>query len=192
MGTGVILIRPMVAEDVVAAAALEASHQPAPWSETVFRDELAADNRIYMVADDGSIAGFGGLMLVGEEGHVTNLLVHPRVRRTGVGRRLLVGLVAAAIDAGARHLTLEVRTRNQPARALYASLGLAPVGVRPGYYGDDDALIMWAHDIDRDEYREKLGLVGPEMTSEPAPYRRPPASVGGTFPHSLRSGGQIP
>jgi hypothetical protein len=33
---------------------------------------------------------------------------------------------------------------------------MAPVGVRPGYYGDDDALIMWAHDIDRAEFQERL------------------------------------
>ncbi|HLV89786.1 MAG TPA: ribosomal-protein-alanine N-acetyltransferase RimI, partial [Acidimicrobiia bacterium] len=57
---------------------------------------------------------------------------------------------------GARHLTLEVRTRNEAARALYASLGMVPVGIRPGYYGDDDALIMWAHDIDDPSYLEGL------------------------------------
>lgn len=156
MGTDLIAIRPMAPEDVAAAAALEARHQPAPWSERVLRDELAADNRIYMVVDDGSVAGFGGVMVVGDEAHVTNLLVDPRVRRQGVGRRLLVALVSAAVDTGARHLTLEVRSANAPARALYASVGLAPVGVRPGYYGDDDALIMWAHDIDSPEFRERL------------------------------------
>jgi hypothetical protein len=36
-------------------------------------------------------------------------------------------------------------------------MGLAPVGVRPGYYGDDDALIMWAHDIGTPEFLENLG-----------------------------------
>jgi hypothetical protein len=39
---------------------------------------------------------------------------------------------------------------------LYARLGLAPVGVRKGYYADDDALVMWAHDIDGDAYSERL------------------------------------
>jgi hypothetical protein len=28
--------------------------------------------------------------------------------------------------------------------------------VRKGYYGDDDALILWAHDIDGEEYRARL------------------------------------
>jgi ribosomal protein S18 acetylase RimI-like enzyme len=56
----------------------------------------------------------------------------------------------------ARHLTLEVETNNEAAQRLYAGLGLVPVGVGPGYYGDDDALILWAHDIDRPGYLEGL------------------------------------
>ena len=67
----------------------------------------------------------------------------------------MVELTRSSVAAGAKHLTLEVRSENSAARALYASLGLAPVGVRKGYYGDDDALIMWAHAIDESEYRER-------------------------------------
>jgi hypothetical protein len=33
---------------------------------------------------------------------------------------------------------------------------MAPVGLRKGYYGDDDALILWARDIDSDEYLKRL------------------------------------
>jgi ribosomal-protein-alanine N-acetyltransferase len=143
----VIAIRPMTVEDVATVVALEAEHQPKPWSEGVFRDELAAPNRVYLVAEDEAIVGFGGVMVIGDEAHVTNLLVNAGRRRRGLGRRLMVGLIRAAVAEGARHLTLEVRTSNQAARRLYAGLGMAPVGVRPGYYDGDDALIMWAHDI---------------------------------------------
>jgi ribosomal-protein-alanine N-acetyltransferase len=59
----------------------------------------------------------------------------------------MVVLMVAAVDEGAKHMTLEVRSQNQEARALYSSLGFAPVGIRKGYYDDDDALIFWAHDI---------------------------------------------
>jgi len=67
---------------------------------------------------------------------------------------MMVSLIKSAIEIGARHLTLEVRAANEPARRLYARFGLAPVGVRNRYYGDDDALIMWTHDIDRPGYLE--------------------------------------
>jgi ribosomal-protein-alanine N-acetyltransferase len=157
MGTAVITFRPMVPEDLTDVVAMESTLQPRPWSEQVFRDELNAGNRFYLVAEtaDG-IVGFGGVIVIGDEGHVTNLLVAEESRGAGVGRELMVSLIETAVGNGARHLTLEVRTGNQAARALYARLGLAPVGVRPAYYGDDDALILWAHDIDRAEYLASL------------------------------------
>lgn len=149
-------IREMTGEDVAQVAALEEAHQPRPWSEGVFRDELAAENRRYLVAGDDEIIGFGGVMVIGDEAHVTNLLVAEGHRGAGTGRGLMVALIDAARSMGARHLTLEVRKRNHPARSLYSALGLAPVGVRRGYYGDDDALILWAHDIDRPGFLDAL------------------------------------
>jgi ribosomal-protein-alanine N-acetyltransferase len=95
-------------------------------------------------------------MLVGDEAHVTNLLVDLEWRRRGIGLELMRALIDEAVAEGARHITLEVRSENDPARRLYARLGLAPVGMRKGYYGDDDALILWAHDIDGAEYRARL------------------------------------
>jgi len=156
MGAAVTTIRPMGPVDLAAVVELEAANQPRPWTEKIFRDELAADNRTYVVAADESVVGFGGVMVIGDEAHITNLLVDPDHRGKGLGRSLMVALIEAAIAAGARHLTLEVRKRNEAARALYSRLGLAPVGVRPRYYGDDDALILWAHDIDQPGYMESL------------------------------------
>ncbi|MFP3883431.1 MAG: ribosomal protein S18-alanine N-acetyltransferase [Actinomycetota bacterium] len=149
-------IRPMSLDDLAEVVALETANQPRPWTEKIFRDELAADNRTYLVAKDDVVVGFGGVMVIGDEAHITNLLVDPDQRGHGLGRSLMVGLIEAAISDGARHLTLEVRKRNEAARALYSKLGLAPVGVRPRYYGDDDALILWAHDIDDPGYLENL------------------------------------
>jgi ribosomal-protein-alanine N-acetyltransferase len=157
MGTAVITIRPMTLDDLGEVVRLEASLQPRAWSEQVFRDELQAENRSYLVAvGPHGFVGFAGLMVIGEEAHITNLLVAEGSRRGGLGRKLIVALIETAVSQGARHLTLEVRTGNEAARALYARLGLAPVGIRPRYYEDDDALILWAHDIDRPEYLESL------------------------------------
>lgn len=162
MGGGVIetVIRPFLETDIATIAALEAANQPAPWSAGVFRDELAAENRVYLVAEEDEVLGFGGVMVVGDEAHVTNLLVVPSARRRGVGARLMRSLIEAAMEQGARHLTLEVRSQNQAARSLYARAGLAPVGVRKGYYGNDDALILWAHDIDSPQFQERLRALG--------------------------------
>lgn len=151
-----VTIRAFVDSDVEAAVDMEAADRLVPWSAGVFRDELAAENRIYLVAADDALVGFGGVMVLGDEAHVTNLLIAPESRRQRIGSRLLSALIVASIEFGARHLTLEVRSRNHAARKMYAGFGLAPVGLRKGYYGDDDALILWASDIDSNDYRERL------------------------------------
>ncbi len=156
MGTAVITVRPFDRADIPAVAALEAVGQSQPWTPGMLEDELGAENRSYVVAETDVVLGYGGVMVIGEEAHITNLLVDPERRGEGVGRRLMIGLIEAAISQGARHLTLEVRSKNEPARRLYQSLGLAPVGVRRGYYGDDDALIMWLQDIDLPGFIEEL------------------------------------
>lgn len=147
MGVPLIAIRPMASSDLTEVVALETAEQPRPWSERMFRDELQARGRTYLVAMADTIVGFGGIMVIGDEAHVTNLLVTESLRGQGVGSRLVLALIESAVDQGARHLTLEVRTSNEVARGFYAGFGLAPVGIRPKYYGDEDALIMWAHDI---------------------------------------------
>lgn len=156
MDVPVIVIRRMGLGDLPEVVALESAEQPKPWSERMFRHELEAENRTYLVAQDVRIVGYGGVMVIGPEAHVTNLLVTEVHRGNGVGRRLVRGLMKTAVDQGAQHLTLEVRTSNEVARSLYAGLGLAPVGIRPKYYGDEDALIMWAHDIDTRDDLESI------------------------------------
>ena len=149
-------IRPFSSEDIGPAAAMEAASQPQPWTERIFSDELSVENRAYLAADDDGLVGFGGVAVAGDEAHITNLLVAASARRQGIGTRLMGGLVDAALRLGARHLTLEVRSSNRAARNLYARFGLAPVGLHENYYGEDDALIMWVHDIDSPEYASRL------------------------------------
>lgn len=156
MGSALTTLRSMALGDVPEVSALEAAHQPQPWSEAVVRDELSAANRSYFVVVDEGIVGFGGIMVLGDEAHVTNLLIDEAHRGRGLATRLLRAMIEAARGGDARHLTLEVRRGNHAARSLYHKFGLAPVGIRRRYYGDDDALIMWAHDIDDPDYMESL------------------------------------
>lgn len=153
-------IRPMTAADIGQVAALEQEIFPQPWSERSFREELEREDRAYLVAEeDDRVVGYGGLLMVDDEAHVTTLAVVPGHRRRRLATRLLHRLAWAAVEAGMRHLTLEVRTDNVVARALYQRFGFVPVGVRKKYYQDDDALIMWAVDIDRPAYRERLDRI---------------------------------
>lgn len=150
-------ICPLAPEDLDAVVELERATYSTPWSRAVFEDELAQPGRIYLVArDERGVAGYAGLLVVGEEAHVTTVAVAADRRGRLIGTRLMVELVSQVIDAGARHLTLEVRPSNTGAQALYRRFGMAPVGVRKNYYPDEDALIMWVHDIDTPDYAALL------------------------------------
>jgi [ribosomal protein S18]-alanine N-acetyltransferase len=151
-------IRPMTRNDIPAVAALESEIYPQPWSPRVFFDELAMENRRYVVAVDGSCAvtGYGGLLIVEEDAHITTIAVAPSARGHQLGTRLMLHLVDEAVDAGTRHLTLEVRASNETAQRLYQRFGFEPVGRRKNYYKDEDALVMWATDIDTSEYQDRI------------------------------------
>jgi ribosomal-protein-alanine N-acetyltransferase len=107
-------------------------------------------------------------MSVDDEAHVNNIAVAPAWQGRGLGAVLLADLVHTALDRGARHLTLEVRVGNEPALALYARFGLAPVGVRRNYYPvtGEDALVMWARDIDSPEYAERLSSIAESLPAD--------------------------
>ena len=54
-----------------------------------------------------------------------------RHQGAGIGRRLLTALIS---EARGRPILLEVRTDNEPAIALYDSMGFRSLGVRRRYY----------------------------------------------------------
>ncbi len=133
------------------------------WSLGLFLSELSRpDDRIYLVAvADGEVVGFAGLLVVTDEGHITNIAVEKGWQGKGVATRLVLELARRALAMGVDGLTLEVRPSNQAARALYRRFGMAPVGVRPGYYSepDEDALIMWATQISSEGYQQRLAAI---------------------------------
>jgi len=154
-------IRGMTRGDIPAVAAIEAQVYDQPWPPRVFSDELAMENRGYVVVTNGDagIIGYGGLLVVDEDAHITTLAVAPEARGRQLGKRLMLALVDEALSVGARHLTLEVRLSNSSAQGLYELFGFAPVGRRKDYYKDEDALVMWATDIDAVDYASRIASI---------------------------------
>lgn len=141
------VIEPMKVEDVEAVLEIERASFATPWSRLAFLSELLENERaVYLVAREGEqVVGYIGMWRILDEGHITNLAVHPDLRQQGIGRRLLETLCNLSMAKGLRRLTLEVRVSNHVAQRLYQSFGFLTAGVRPGYYQDnrEDALIMW-------------------------------------------------
>lgn len=157
-------IRPMQRSDIPDVAAIERQVYATPWSPRVFFDELAMDNRRYLVLDsDEGIIGYGGLLLVEHDAHITTIAVAPEVRGRRLGLRMMLALVDEAIGNDARHLTLEVRMSNTSAQSLYERFGFDPVGRRKNYYVTEDALVMWATDINTPAYEALVNSIREEI-----------------------------
>jgi len=133
------------------------------WSLGLFMGELASESgRRYLVARvGGSVVGFAGVLFIGTDGHVSTIAVDQAWRRHRIATRLMLALTRAALDEGCTAMTLEVRTANAAAQGLYRRFGLAPAGIRRDYYRDtgEDALVMWAHDIDSAAYGARLSTI---------------------------------
>ncbi len=116
---------------------------PTPWSEEIWRQEITGPFGLYLVLEEGNnLSGHIGLKLISGEAHVVTLAVRPERRRRGFARALIEAALGDPVSAGARYLHLEVRPSNVAARVLYRSLGFDETGVRPRYYGEEDALLM--------------------------------------------------
>jgi len=158
---------------------IETQVYPRPWSMSLFMSELALrSTRAYYVARvDGMVVGYAGLMMTVDDGHVTTIAVDPAWQRHKIGTRLLLQLAGEAIRRGATSLTLEVRMSNKAAQELYRHFGFRPAGVRRNYYVEtnEDALVMWADDVDSKDYRRRLdevaaGVPGTTVVEDVRPW----------------------
>lgn len=163
-------IVPMRRRHLRSVLRIEAKVYPRPWSLSLFLSELALrSTRRYVVARvDGSVVGYAGLMLSGDDGHITTIAVDPDWHRNKIGTRLLLHLAREARGTGLKNLTLEVRMANRAAQAMYVRFGFKPAGVRRNYYVEtnEDALVMWAEQIDTPEYERMLNDVGSAVPGE--------------------------
>ena len=135
----------MTADHVSQVAALEAVCFIDPWSEKSVASELNNPLSLWLVALDGDrVAGYVGSQSVLGESDMMNVAVHPDYRRQGIAEQLCLALVEALKEKGNHCLTLEVRSSNEPAKALYEKLGFGQVGLRKNYYRNprEDALIL--------------------------------------------------
>lgn len=144
------VFRPMQKKDVNRVHEIECTCFRSPWSKLAILGELRNDVAHYLVMEvDGVICGYGGMWVLFEEAHVTNVAVMPEKRGKGCGKRLMLAMMQHAMKYGAEKMTLEVRESNTVAQNLYTSLGFLQNGFRPRYYSDtgEGALILWNNHI---------------------------------------------
>jgi [ribosomal protein S18]-alanine N-acetyltransferase len=176
--SGVLHIVPMRNWHLRDVHAIDVKVYPRPWSLALLRQEITMlDSRYYVVAElDGKVVGHAGMMRVGDEGHITTVAVDPAYQSQGVATRLMLALCRHARERRLPALTLEVRVSNERAAGLYRRFGFAPAGVRKNYYSEtnEDAVIMWAHDVDQPAYSARLAAIDEEVTAASMSLAREP------------------
>jgi [ribosomal protein S18]-alanine N-acetyltransferase len=135
----------MTKEDLPEVIELQNEAFEHPWTDAMLRAELLnAWSQVLLARHERQLLGFGVIWFVHDEVHILNLAAKTSARRQGIARFLLSQMLRCALDKRCRTLTLEVRKSNEPAIALYRGFEFDIVGLRKGYYQDnqEDALIM--------------------------------------------------
>jgi ribosomal-protein-alanine N-acetyltransferase len=119
------------------------------WSKDSYIQELTNPIARYLVVKiDNKTVGFIGTWIILDEAHITNIAIHPNYRKQGIASELLTKFLNYCKGQGCRAFTLEVRSGNKAAQALYKKYNFKEAGIRKGYYEDnkEDAIIMWLKD----------------------------------------------
>lgn len=165
-----VQLRPMTVDDIPRVLEIERQSFRTPWPSDAYFHELK-ENRLaaYIVAKvDDRLVGYAGMWVILDEAHITTIAVEPALRGQKVGERLLVGLIDAALERGARWMTLEVRKSNLTAQNLYRKYGFREIGTRKGYYSDnrEDAIVMWTGNLREREFQERLARLRQAMEAD--------------------------
>ncbi|MFZ5968212.1 MAG: ribosomal protein S18-alanine N-acetyltransferase [Bacillota bacterium] len=142
-----MVIRKMTVNDLDDVMEIEHQCFSVPWTKDAFLMEIEKNKfaRYFVVEVDGMVAAYGGMWMIIDEAHITNIAVRHGHRGKGYGKGIVEALIEAAEKENIYRMTLEVRRSNIAAQRLYEQYGFACCGFRPRYYEDnqEDAMIMW-------------------------------------------------
>lgn len=140
-----MILREMMAEDLDQVMEIETALFTPPWTKEGFFTFLTRKDALFLVVvEKGRILGYCGLLMVLDEGDITNVAVRPERQREGIGHFLMESMIRLAGELGVTTIHLEVRKGNDTAKRLYERVGFTVDGIRKNYYSDpqEDALLM--------------------------------------------------
>lgn len=152
---------PMALADLEEVLAIESTSHIHPWTMGNFSDSLAAGHWAYCIRpqvgdsvegcclDPKVLWAYCVLYPAVDELHLLNITVSPKLRRLGMGGKIMNAIEGIAAQQKMSRIILEVRPSNLSALKLYRRLGYEQIGVRKNYYSADatsgareDALVL--------------------------------------------------
>ncbi len=130
------------------------------WSKAGYKREIDSPNSsillLFLKQDnlERKLIGLGCLWSIVDEAHITLLGIHPDYQGQSLGKLLLTSLLQDAVDRKLERATLEVKTTNNIAIALYKKFGFEVAGRRKNYYPKtgEDAFILWRSGLEKPEF----------------------------------------
>ena len=150
-GVSELSFLPMTTADLDAVLAIESVSHIHPWTQGNFSDSLAAGHWAYCVRpqledalkgsylDPEILWAYCILFPAIDELHLLNITVSPKLRRLGIGAKMMHAIEGVAAQQKMPRIILEVRPSNINALQLYQALGYEQIGLRKNYYPIDAA-----------------------------------------------------
>ena len=138
-------LREMMVEDLDQVMEIEQDLFRVPWTREGYFTFLTRNDAMFLVVEEkGQILAYCGLLMVLDEGDVTNVAVRRDRQKEGIGNFLIESLIRLAEGLGVTTIHLEVRQSNETALRLYERNGFTRDGIRKNYYENpvDDAILM--------------------------------------------------
>lgn len=140
-----MILREMLVDDLEQVMEIENDLFAVPWTKEGYFTFLTREDAMFLVVEEkGRILGYCGLLMVLDEGDVTNVAVCRDRQREGIGHFLMDSLIRLSAERGITTIHLEVRESNATAIRLYERMGFAKDGIRKNYYTDpvEHAVLM--------------------------------------------------
>ena len=115
------------------------------WTKSQWERELTDSKRICLGIIDlktKKILGLCSSWLVLDELHITLIAVNPIHQRKGLGKFLLSDLIKRSRFLRTNQIHLEVKETNEPAKALYKSMGFKTTANRSNFYEDGTSALL--------------------------------------------------
>ena len=139
-------IRQVTIADVERITDIEYRSFSAPFTKEMYKAMVKASPPFFgIVAVEGEdLAGYLFYSIAADEVELLTIAVDDKFRKKGIAKKMMEDMIDAAHKNKVSALFLEVRPSNKAALSLYKSFGFAQIGVRKGYYKDnnEDALTM--------------------------------------------------